>query len=139
MLDLAKNNIFPKKNIYYGNNHSQKKTYTPILNFYKHTTKFDKKPSSTDKFDFKCQVKDCPKTLLASFGAVTNLKTHLQRHVSLNECYKIYLKQKDSIKRSFITEPQLNFVKLWISSKSTLELINNNFPRLCLKDEIKLP
>ena len=84
-------------------------------------------------------MKDCPKTLLASFGAVTNLNTHLQRHASLNEWYKIYLKQKDSIKRSFITEPQLNFVKLWISSKSTLELINNNFPRLCLKDEIKLP
>ena len=45
MLALAKIKKFPQKTIYYGKDYLQKKSYTPVLNFYDHQTKLTKKPS----------------------------------------------------------------------------------------------
>ena len=49
------------------------------------------------------------------------------------------MEQKDNTKKCFLSEAQLNFMKFWISSNSPLEIINNQFLRLCLNHEIKLP
>ena len=86
MFELAKQNMYPKKCIYFGKDFSKKKEYTSVLNFYDHPTKFSEKPSSKKKFDFICKIEDCK--LTASFGAVTNLNTHLKQHDSTKAWYK---------------------------------------------------
>ena len=92
MFDMAKRNMFPQKFIYYGKDFSQKKAYTSVLNFYDHREKFNEKPLSKQKFDFTCIISECK--LVASFGAVSNLNTHLLKHDSTKAWYKSYKKTK---------------------------------------------
>ena len=77
--------------------------------------------------------------MTASFGAVTNLNTHLKQHESTKAWYYSYKKNKKSRGNFLISEEQLNFIKFVISSNSALAVINDKFLRLCLKEEIEFP
>ena len=109
MFELAKQNMYPKKIIYFGKDYSKKKEYTSVLNFFDHPSKFNEKPSNEKKFEFICKIAKCKMT--ASFGAVTNLNTHLKQHESTKAWYYSYKKNKKSRGNFLISEKQLNFKK----------------------------
>lgn len=133
MIDMAKRNIFPSKNIFFD---GVKKKYTPVLHFFKHHNEFNHSCSDKTKIIFECKVEKCK--LHEELGATSNLNKHLKLHKITANWYESYKKHRKT-NDSPLTDAKLNLVKFFITSNLSLKQLENVHLRNCLKDEIKLP
>ena len=137
MLNLAENNKFPEKKVTFG---SKIKSYTSVLQFFNHNTKFDKKPDDQTKIKFKCKEDGC--NLQACFGDFSNLNKHLKIHERTNRWYMLYKNRKsfnESDSGSKLSKTKILLIKFFITSNLALKQLENVYLRQCLKDEIKMP
>jgi hypothetical protein len=135
MLNMSKDNKFPKKSVLFG---SKEKFYTPVLHFFKHKSQFQVKPSK--KIKFECKEDGC--ILHEAFGDLSNLNHHLTKHVKTKKWYELYKKRNDDGSESNligISETKLLLIKFFVTSNLALKQLENVYLRKCLKDEIKMP
>jgi len=88
---------------------------------------------------WKC--KSCEKKVAAPFNKVLNLKKHLYEHISDNLFIRKWLElynSRSSLNQTGISENQMNLIKFFLTSNTSLEQIENPYLLKLLDPVLKL-
>jgi hypothetical protein len=131
MLDLGRNNKFPKKVITIDDDDCY---YTPILNFFDFQDKFKKPP--TENIKYKCKI--CETYQTSKFGKTTNLNKHLKTHDEYKKWHGLYQKHGKRFVDTKLDSNTLTLIKYFIASNTALSELKNKWLRELLADKFDL-
>lgn len=120
LLNQKNKKRFDKKDFVIEN---EVKRYTTILNFFESKRYFDDKKFTTNVI-FTCKI--CKIKLQANFPCFSNLSKHLRKHTEFNKWEKDF-KLIKKIKEPILTDKNLDLIKFFISSNTSLLQLKNPY------------
>ena len=133
MLEFSIKNQFPWKKIVFGRN---VKLYSPILNFYNCSQRFEENYDNNTQFN--CKV--CGKHYTAKFGSLTNLNKHIRYHqkaAEIRSWYEAFQKSNESPDNKVINDDLMNLILFFLTSNVSLDSLENTHLRNLLAPKIE--